>query len=282
MPEGHYVRSHRDTHFLGRDGELCASAQQTTRQNRLLAALPLADYERLLPDLEPVSLLPGRIIHRAGDPEKYLCFPTAGAVSRLYVTQNGSSAGFAVTGNEGAVGVASFLSGESSPSQSVVLSAGHGLRLGAAQLKDEFERFGALAHLLLRYTQTLITQIGQTAVCNRHHSLKQQLRRLILSIADRSPTNELTLTQEVIAYVLGVRREGVTEAAGRLQRAGLIGYSRGHIAVLDRLELEAQVCECYAVIKRDYDRLLPPENAIGSVGVHGTCRSHHQVESNHC
>jgi hypothetical protein len=139
-----------------------------------------------------------------------------------------------------------------------------------------------LAHLLPRYTQTLITQIGQTAVCNRHHSLKQQLRRLILSIADRSPTNELTLTQEVIAYVLGVRREGVTEAAGRLQRAGLIGYSRGHIAVLDRLELEAQVCECYAVIKRDYDRLLPPENAIGSVGVHVTCRSHHQVESNHC
>ena len=197
---------------------------------------------------------------------------TAGIVSRFYVTENGASAGFAVTGSEGVIGVASFLGGESTPSQAVVLSAGYAYRLGADLLKNEFEHDGPLPHLLLRYTQALIAQTGQIAVCNRHHSLEQRLCRWILSCLDRLPSNELTMTQELIADMLGVRREGVTEAAGKLQKAGLIHYSRGRIAVLDRPQLEARVCECYAVVKREYDRLLRPENTIRNAGVHGTCR----------
>jgi CRP-like cAMP-binding protein len=252
-------RPYPETHFdfASMDRRPGVSTQHTPRQNRLLAALPLEDYERLLPDLEPVPLPPGWIVHGAGEPENHLYFLTAGIVSRFYVTQNGASAEFAVTGSEGVIGIASFLSGASMPSQAVVLSAGYAYRLGADLLQSEFEHDGPLPHLLLRYTQALIAQTGQIAVCNRHHPLEQQLCRWILSILDRLPSNELAMTQELIADMLGVRRESVTEAAGKLQKAGLIHYSRGHIAVLDRARLEAQVCECYAVVKREYDRLLP-------------------------
>jgi CRP-like cAMP-binding protein len=232
------------------------------------------DYERLLPDLEPVPLPLGWTVHRAGDREQYLYFLTAGIVSRFYVMENGASAHFAITGSEGVIGVTSFLGGESTPSQAVVLNAGYAYRLGAALLKNEFERDGPLARLLLRYTQALLCQTGQIAVCNRHHTLEQQLCRWLLSSLDRVPSNELTMTQELIAHMLGVRREGVTEAAGKLQQAGLIHYSRGHIAVLDRPRLEARVCECYAVVKREYDRLLRPKNTMDSARVHGRCRQY--------
>jgi CRP-like cAMP-binding protein len=188
--------------------------------------------------------------------------------------ESGASAEFAVTGNEGVIGVASFLGGESTPNQAVVLSAGFAYRLRADLLKNEFKHDGPLPHLLLRYTQALIAQAGQTAVCNRHHALEQRLCRWILSCLDRLPGNELTMTQELIASMLGVRREGVAEAAGKLQKSGLIHTSRGHIAVLDRPHLEAQACECYAVVRREYDRLLHVENAIGNAGAHGTCREY--------
>ena len=199
---------------------------------------------------------PGWTVHGAGDREKYLYFLTAGIVSRLYLTENGASAEFALTGSEGVIGVASFLGGESTPSQAVVLSAGYAYRLGVDLLQREFEHDGPLPHLLLRYTQALIAQTGQIAVCNRYHSLEQRLCRWILSCLDRLPSNELTMTQELIAEMLGVRRVGVTEAVGKLQEAGLIHCSRGHIAVLDRPRLEARVCECYAVVRRANDRLL--------------------------
>ena len=250
-------RAHPETRFASRDRKRAVSAQHTPRQNQLLAALPLGDYERLLPDLEPVPLPLGRTVHGAGDREKHLYFLTAGIVGRFYVTASGASAEFAITGREGVIGVASFLSGESTPSQAEVLSAGYAYRLGADRLKNEFQHDGPLSHLLLRYTQALITQTAQNAACNRHHTLDQQLCRWLLSNLDRLPSNELIMTQELIAEMLGVRREGVTEAAGRLQKAGLIHTHRGHIIVLDRPQLEAQVCECYAVVKREYDRLLP-------------------------
>jgi CRP-like cAMP-binding protein len=187
----------------------------------------------------------------------YLYFPTDCIVSLLYVMENGASAEIAVTGNDGLVGIALFMGGESTPSRAVVQSAGHAYRLRAAIMKKEFEHGGPLQHLLLRYTQALITQMAQTAVCNRHHSVEQQLCRWLLLSLDRLPSNELMMTQELIANMLGVRREGVTEAAGHLQTAGLIHYSRGHITVLDRPKLEKQVCECYGVVKREMDRLLP-------------------------
>jgi len=259
-------RPYAETCFASTDRTRAVSAQHAPRQNRLLAALPAEDYERLLPDLEPVPLPPGWTVHRAGDSEKHLYFLTAGIVSRVYVMENGASAHLAVTGSEGVIGVASFLGGESTLSQAVVLSAGYAYRLGAEVVKNEFEHDGPLPHLLLRYTQALIAQTMQIGVCNRHHSVEQQLCRWILSSLDRLPSNELTMTQELIANMLGVRREGVTEAAGRLQKAGLIHYSRGHISVLDRPRLEAQVCECYAVVKREHDRLLRPENTIGNAG----------------
>ena len=242
--------------FASRDRKRALFAQHTPRQNQLLAALPPEDYARLLPALQPVPLPVGWTVHNAGDREKYLYFITAGIVSRFYVMEDGASAHFALTGSEGVIGVASFLSGESTPSQAVVLSAGHAYRLGAHLLKNEFEHDGLLPQLLLRYIQALIAQTGQVAVCNRHHSLEQQLCRWILSSLDRLPSNELTMTQDLISDMLGVRRESVTDAAGKLQKAGLIRYSRGHIVVLDRPRLEAQVCECYAVVKREYDRLL--------------------------
>ncbi len=232
------------------------SSQHTPRQNHLLAALPAADYERLLLHLELVPLPLGWVVYEAGGAQGYVYFPTTSIVSLLFVMENGASAEIAVTGNDGLVGIALFMGGETTPSRAVVQSAGHGYRLKASVLKGEFERGGPLQHLLLRYTQALITQMAQTAVCNRHHSVEQQLCRWLLLSLDRLPSNELRMTQELIANMLGVRREGVTEAAGNLQKAGLIRYNRGHITVLDRPKLEARVCECYAVVKKEYDRLL--------------------------
>jgi CRP-like cAMP-binding protein len=226
-------------------------------QNHLLAALPEADYQRLLAHLEPVTLPLGLVVFESGSKLRHLYFPASGIVSLLYATENGSSTEIAVIGNEGVVGIALFMGGESTPSRAVVQSAGHGYRLKASVLKTEFELGGPLQQLLLRYTQALIAQMTQTAVCNRHHSVDQQLCRWLLLSLDRLPSNELAMTQELIANMLGVRREGVTVAAGTLQEAGLIKYSRGHITILDRPKLERRVCECYAVVKKEMDRLLP-------------------------
>ncbi len=257
MLDLHSFQPSAETPFTFRDGQRAVCAQHTPRQNRLLAALSPQDYERLLPDLEFVPLPLGSIVYGAGDPEKYLYFLCAGIVSRFRVMANGVATEFALTGREGAIGVATFLGGESTPRQVVVVSAGYAYRLPAKLVREQFEHGGALAQLLLRYTQALIVEIGQTAVCIRHHSLQQQLCRWILSSLDRSSAIEVTMTQELIANMMGVRRESVTDAASKLQRAGLIHYSRGHITVLDRPRLEAQVCECYAVVKRECDRLLP-------------------------
>ena len=237
------------------------SGRQSPRQNHLLAALPAADYERLLPDLELVPLPLGWAVYEAGGKLGYVYFPTNSIISLLYAMEDGSSAEIAVTGHDGLVGIALFMGGETTPSRAVVQSAGYGYRLKASALKKEFDQGGALQHLALRYTQALITQMAQTAVCNRHHSVEQQLCRWLLLSLDRLPSNELEMTQELIANMLGVRREGVTEAAGHLQAAGLIHYSRGHITVLDRPKLEQRVCECYAVVKKETDRLLPERAA---------------------
>jgi|SRR5579859_6887341 len=225
-------------------------------KNALLAALPAADYHRLLPHLEPVFLPLGWSVYEAGGKMDHVFFVTEGIVSLLYVMENGASAEIAITGSEGLIGISLFMGGESTPSRAVVQSAGQAYKLPAKLLKQEFERGGELQHLLLRYTQALITQMAQTAVCNRHHTVEQQLCRWLLLSIDRLPTNELRMTQELIANMLGVRREGVTEAAGHLQNAGIISYQRGHITVLDRPKLEERVCECYAVVKRESDRLL--------------------------
>ena len=233
------------------------SGKHQPNQNHLLAALPAADYQRLLPDLELVPLPLGWAVYESGGAQGYLYFPTTSIVSLLYVMENGSSAEIAVTGMDGLVGIALFMGGESTPSRAVVQSAGYGYRLKASVLKREFALGGELQHLALRYTQALITQMAQTAVCNRHHTVEQQLCRWLLLSLDRLPSNELAMTQELIANMLGVRREGVTEAAGHLQAAGVIHYSRGHITVLDRPKLEARVCECYGVVKKEMDRLLP-------------------------
>ena len=238
------------------DKQPAVSAKHSPKQNHLLAALPAPDYERLLPDLELVPLPLGWAVYEAGGHLGYLYFPTTSIVSLLYVMEDGASAEIAVTGNDGLVGIALFMGGESTPSRAVVQSAGHGYRLKAAALKREFAQSGHLQHLALRYTQALITQMAQTAVCNRHHSVEQQLCRWLLLSLDRLSSNELTMTQELIANMLGVRREGVTEAAGKLQADGIIHYSRGHITVLDRPKLEKKVCECYAVVKKEMDRLL--------------------------
>ena len=227
------------------------------RQNLLLAALPAANYERLLPQLELVPLPLGWVVYEAGRKQGYVYFPTTSIISLLYVMESGASAEIAVTGNDGLVGIALFMGGETTPSRAVVQSAGYAYRLKAAALKREFDHGGPLQHLLLRYTQALITQMAQTAVCNRHHAVEQQLCRWLLLSLDRLPSNKLAMTQELIANMLGVRREGVTEAAGRLQAAKLIRYSRGHITILDRPGLETLVCECYAVVRKETDRLLP-------------------------
>ena len=232
-------------------------AAHDPRQNHLLAALPTTDFERLQSHLKLIPLPLGEALYEPGIGMRYLYFPTNSIVSLLYVLADGASAEIAVVGNEGVIGVSLFMGGETTPSRAVVQSAGHAYRLPGQVLKEEFTRGGAMQHLLLRYTQALITQMAQTAVCNRHHSLDQQLCRWLLLSLDRLPGNELVMTQELIANMLGVRREGVTEAAGNLQKVGLIQYSRGHITVLDRAGLEARTCECYAVVKRECDRLLP-------------------------
>jgi CRP-like cAMP-binding protein len=227
------------------------------KANRLLAALPEKNYQTLLPLLERVELPLGMALYESGAKQAHVYFPTSSIVSLLYVLEDGASAEIAITGNEGMVGIALFMGGETTPSRAVVQSAGEAYRLKAAVLKEQFERGGELQHLLLRFTQALITQMTQTAVCNRHHAVHQQLCRWLLLSLDRLPGNQLVMTQELIANMLGVRREGVTEAAGKLQAEGLIEYSRGRITVLDRDQLEANVCECYSVVKKEYDRLLP-------------------------
>ena len=227
------------------------------RQNHLLDALSPEEYERLLPQLELVEMRLGEALYESGGKLQHVYFPTTSIVSLLYVMEDGASAEIAVVGNEGILGIALFMGGETTPSRAVVQSAGFGYRLKAQLLKQEFNHSGPMMNLLLRYTQALITQMAQTAVCNRHHSVEQQLCRWLLLSLDRLASNELTMTQELIANMLGVRREGVTEAAGKLQRSGLIYYSRGHIKVLDRPGLEARVCECYQVVKDEFDRLLP-------------------------
>jgi CRP-like cAMP-binding protein len=234
-------------------------AAHTPKQNHLLATLPTKDYERLLPHLELVPLPLGWAIYEAGIHPAHVYFPTTALVSLLYVLENGSSAEIAVTGNDGLVGIALFMGGESTPSRAVVQSGGHGYRLKAGMLKSEFKQGGHLQYLALRYTQALITQMSQTAVCNRHHSVEQQLCRWLLLSLDRLTGNELVMTQELIANMLGVRREGVNEAAGKLQQDGVIEYSRGRITVLDRPKLELRVCECYAVVRKETERLLRTE-----------------------
>jgi CRP-like cAMP-binding protein len=229
--------------------------------NDLLAALPHADWQRWLPELESVDMPLGQVLYESGSTLSHVYFPTTSIVSLLYVMENGASAEIAVVGNEGIVGISLFMGGGSTPSRAVVQSAGRGLRLNAQMLKNEFNQGGPVLHLLLRYTQALITQMAQTAVCNRHHSLDQQLCRWLLLSLDRLRDNELVMTQELIANMLGVRREGVTGAALSLQKDGLIHYTRGHISVLDRSGLEKRTCECYAVVKKEYDRLLPAKPA---------------------
>jgi CRP-like cAMP-binding protein len=230
---------------------------QEPQQNRLLKALLAAARERLYPRLEFVPMPLGKVLYESGDMLRHVYFPTDSIVSLLYVMEDGSSAEIAVVGNEGLIGVALFMGGESTPSRAIVQSAGHAYRLAAQQLKDEFHRNGEMQILLLRYTQSLITQMAQTAVCNRHHSVDQQLCRWLLLSLDRLSSNELTMTQELIANMLGVRREGVTDAAGKLQKLGVIQYHRGRITVQDRPKLEEMCSECYAVVKKETDRLLP-------------------------
>ena len=233
-----------------------APASHIPQQNHLLAALPAGDYERLVPHLELIPLKLGEVLYEPGVQLRYVYFPTTSIVSLLYVMEDGASAEIAIVGNEGILGISLFMGGETTPSRAVVQSAGYGYRLKAQLLKDEFQRFGPMLHLLLRYTQALITQMNQTAACNRHHSLEQQLCRWLLLTLDRLSSNELVMTQELVASMLGVRREGITESAGNLQRAGFIRYRRGHIAVIERSGLEATACECYAVVKKELARLL--------------------------
>src|SRR6186713_1449674 len=229
--------------------------------NHILKALPALERERLFPHLKLAPMPLGMVLYESGAALRHIYFPTNSIVSLLYVMQDGASAEIAVVGNEGAIGVSLFMGGETTPSRAIVQSAGYAYRLTGKRLKAEFSRHGEMLHVLLRYTQSLITQMAQTAVCNRHHTLDQQLCRWLLLSLDRLEGNELLMTQELIANMLGVRREGVTEAAGHLQTAGLIHYSRGHITVLDRPKLEKQVCECYGVVKREMDRLLPARTA---------------------
>jgi CRP-like cAMP-binding protein len=233
------------------------SSPHTPKQNHLLDALPASDYDRIQAHLKLVPMALGEVLYESGAKLRYVYFPTTSIVSLLYVMEDGASAEIAIVGNEGILGISLFMGGETTPSRAVVQSAGYGFRLRAKLLTDEFGRFGPMMHLLLHYTQALITQMAQTAVCNRHHSVDQQLCRWLLLSLDRLASNELSMTQELIANMLGVRREGVTEAAGKLQNAGLISYQRGRITVLDRPGLEARSCECYQVVKTEFDRLLP-------------------------
>jgi CRP-like cAMP-binding protein len=243
------------------EGRLIATAINP-KHNQLLAALPEADWQRWLANLELVDMPLGKVLYEPGATLSHVYFPTTAIVSLLYVMDNGASAEIAVAGNEGIIGISLFMGGESTPSRAVVQSAGQGFRMRAQTLKDEFNHNDQVLHLLLRYTQALITQMAQTAVCNRHHSLDQQLCRWLLLSLDRLDSDLLVMTQELISNMLGVRREGVTEAAMKLQNAGVISYSRGRITVLDRPKLEGLSCECYAVVKKEYDRLLPPQTTL--------------------
>jgi len=231
-------------------------AQQTPLQNHLLAALPQETFERLAPHLESEALPLGEVLYESGGQLHHAYFPTTAIVSLHYVMENGASAEIAGVGNDGVVGIPLFMGGNTTPSRATVCSSGHAYRLKARLMMEEFNRAGPLMRLMLRYTQALITQMSQTAVCNRHHSMEQQMCRWLLFTLDRSPSSELVMTQELIAGMLGVRREGITETAGDLQRAGLISYRRGHITVLDRVGLEARACECYSVVKKELHRLL--------------------------
>lgn len=226
-------------------------------QNRLLAALPVPERERLAAHLELVPMLLGQSLYQPGEQLQHAYFPTSAILSLHYVMESGASAETASVGNEGVVGVSLFMGGDTMSSSAVCTTAGHAYRLGRRVLKEEFNRSGLTQALLLRYTQALITQLFQTAACNRHHSVEQQLCRWLLVTIDRTPSGQLVMTQELIARMLGVRREGITEAAGRLQRAGIIQYRRGHIAVVERDGLESRVCECYQVVRTETDRLLP-------------------------
>jgi CRP-like cAMP-binding protein len=232
------------------------SSPHSPNQNHILAALPTAEFEPLVAHLELVPLRLGEVLYEPGSQLQHAYFPTTAIVSLHYVTESGASAETAGVGNEGVVGIALFMGGDTTPSSAVVQTAGHAYRLERSLLKKEFNRGGLMHRLLLRYTQALITQMNQTAACNRHHSVEQQLCRWLLLTLDRLPSNDLVMTQELVASMLGVRREGITEAAGRLQAAGLIRYRRGHIAVLERFGLEAGACECYAVVKKELRRLL--------------------------
>jgi CRP-like cAMP-binding protein len=232
-------------------------AVKDPRQNRLLAAFPPAERERLFPQLELVAMPLGKVLYEPGDVLPHVVFPTDCIVSLLYVLADGASAEISVVGNEGLIGIALFMGGESTSSRAIVQSAGYAYRLNGQDLKDEFHRNGEVQLLLLRYTQALITQMAQTAVCNRRHSVDQQLCRWLLLSLDCLTSNQLVMTQELIANMLGVRREGVTESAGKLDRLGIIRYARGHITVLDRPRLEQRCCECYSVVKKETDRLLP-------------------------
>ena len=233
------------------------SFPQSPRQNHLLDALPAGDYERIASHLELIPMPLGDVLYESGTHLRYVYFPITCIISLLYVMEDGASAEIAIVGNEGMLGISLFMGGDTTPSRAVVQSAGQGYRLKAELLKAEFGRFGPTMHLLLRYTQALITQMSQTAVCNRHHSVEQQLCRWLLLSLDRLGSNQLSMTQELIANMLGVRREGITKNAGKLQDAGLIKYHRGRITVLDRPGLEARCCECYQVVKTEYERLLP-------------------------
>jgi CRP-like cAMP-binding protein len=228
------------------------------KQNHLLEAFLDVEFERIAPHLELIPMLLGDVLHESGGKLHYLYFPTTSIISLHYLLENGGSSEIAGVGNEGVLGISVFMGGETMPSRAVVQTSGHGYRLKSHLFMEEFNRAGPMLRLMLRYTQALITQISQTAVCNRHHSVEQQLCRWLLLTQDRLPSNELTMTQELIANMLGVRREGVTEAAGKLQNHGFIRYRRGHITVLDRVGLEGHVCECYSVVKKEYARLLPP------------------------
>ena len=234
------------------------------KQNHLLDALLKAEFDRLSPNLELVELPLGKVMYEAGGLLQHVYFPTTSIISLLYVMENGAAAEIAVVGNEGILGISLFMGGETTSSRAIVQSAGHAYCLQAQLLKDEFNRSGPVQRLLLRYTQALITQMAQTAVCNRHHTVEQQLCRWLLLSLDRLACDELIMTQELIANMLGVRREGVTEAAGRLQRDGVINYRRGRIAVLDRKKLESRSCECYKVVKAEFDRLLPALHGIAT------------------
>jgi len=231
-------------------------------QNWLFKSLPMSEWERLTPHIQAFDMPLGLVLSESGDKMSHLYFPTTAIVSLLYGLENGSSAEIAVVGNEGCVGISLFMGGQSTLSSAVVQSAGKSYRINAQVIMSEFDKAGALMHLFLRYTQALITQMSQTAVCNRHHTLDQQFCRWLLLSLDRLTSNELVMTQELIANMLGVRREGVTEAALKVQKAGLISYARGHIKIIDRPGLERRTCECYQVVKTEYDRLLPDKFAV--------------------